>query len=382
MLTLTNLRSCFATLLVTGHCLTTVPAHAFADKGDGKPLSEVTIPVSTESYEATEPEQIFTATELDVNPPVESDNAAIYILPPIDITTEPQPANASSDDLTVDSAHKESGITISINPDDDDDEEKTPLNFLQLLSDPYVSYRSKQSNISWLPGSGQDFGFVEWDTEAYLDRGESSGFTGAMNMTWLSGPRSTALPARVYEISAGFQTRKQWSPGFSYDLATSIGIFSDFEGSAREGVRFPSHAVGMFHVNNSTDIVFGADFFDRDDISVLPVFGLSFRSPQHSRLRFDLIFPRPRIEYSFSNSKRMFVTGSMGGGTWDVDDGIDHIATYRDYRVMLGFEKADDDGETSAIEFGYVFGRQMELRGQSGQTDFDDAFMIRWVTRH
>jgi len=72
----------------------------------------------------------------------------------------------------------------------------------------------------------------------------------------------------------------------------------------------------------------------------------------------------------------------MGGDTWDVGDQIDLVTTYRDYRVVLGFENAGTDAETSAIEFGYVFGRQLEIRGQPGQTSFDDAFIIRLVTRH
>lgn len=363
-------------------CVASTAAHALTDDGDRKPTS-ISRAVSTVAFETTDAQHLFETETLHPIPITSEmpDAAGIYVLPPIPLADDAQ-QTLDNKHVSSGSSSTTSGIEISINKNDDDDDEKTPLNFFQLLEDPYTAYRSKQSNLSWIPGSGQDFGLVEWNSEAYLERDESSGFTGAMNMTWLSGPRSAALPARVYEISAGFQTRQQWTPLFSYDLSASIGIFSDFEGSAREGVRFPSHAVGIFHINNSTDMVFGADFLDRDDISVLPVFGFSFRSPNFNRFRLDLIFPRPRIEFNFNESKRMYVSGAMGGGTWDVDDGIDLVATYRDYRVMLGFENADDDGETSAIELGYVFGRQMELRGQSGQTEFDDAFMIRWVTRH
>ena len=381
MLSLTNFRLRFAFVLLACQCVIATTACAIAENGDQKPNPTPPAAANT-AFETTEPQQLFDTVALDPIAPVTPDISGLYVLPPIDVSDEAQPT-ANNEGALIESSSQTSGIEISINAgDDDDDDKKTPLNFFELLKDPYVAYRSKQSNLSWIPGSGQDFGLVEWDSEAYLERGETSGFTGAMNMTWLSGPRSAALPARVYEISAGFQTRQQWSPAFSYDLSTSIGIFSDFEGSAREGVRFPSHAVGIFHVNNSTDVVFGADFLDRDDISVLPVLGFSYRNPDFSQLRLDLIFPRPRIEYSLSKSKRMYVSGSMGGGTWDVDDGIDLVATYRDYRLMFGFENADDDGETTAIELGYVFGRQMELRGQSDHTEFDDAFMIRWITRH
>lgn len=77
----------------------------------------------------------------------------------------------------------------------------------------------------------------------------------------------------------------------------------------------------------------------------------------------------------------MYPSGQLGGGTWDVDDGIDLVATYRDYRLVVGFDSADNDGSTSSIEFGYIFGRQLEVRSQPGDANFNDAFMIRWVSR-
>ena len=272
------------------------------------------------------------------------------------------------------------GVVESIEIDEDDDEAE-PLDLWILQRAPYRRYRQAESGLSWLPGNGQNFGLVEWRYAPYLERDEDEGLKLAFNMTWLSGPHSVPLPARVYEFSAGYQKQGQFSDRFSYDLSARIGVFSDFDGSAREGVRFPSHAVGMFHINDCTDFVFGADYLDRDDISVLPVAGISWRPPAHPALRFDLIFPRPRIDYAFSKSHRMYVTGRLGGDTWDVDDGIEHVVTYRDYRVLLGFQSADDDGDTSSVEFGYVFGREMELRGQPGHTSFDDAFVIRFVSR-
>jgi hypothetical protein len=334
--------------------------------------------VQTVGYVTTAPEEIFNAAVGNLKPRTGDDAPTAYSLPPIEPSIAP---TVIENNTTVTSSPNDCTAAICIKEDKDEDSTE-PLNFFQMLREPYASYRGKESSLAWIPGSGQGFGLVEGSTDPYLERGESSGFTGAMNMTWLSGPLTTPLSPRVYEISAGFQTRQHWSPLFSYDLFTSIGIFSDFDGSAREGVRFPSHAVGMLHLNSSTDMIFGADFLDRDDINVLPVFGFSIRSDQHPRFRMDLVFPRPRIDYSLSDSKRTYLSGTLGGDTWDMGDRVGLVTTYRDYRLMLGFENADDDGETSSIEFGYVFGRQMEVRGQPGATEFDDAFVLRWVTRN
>lgn len=320
----------------------------------------------------TAPEAVFDTSTINQISSVDESVAGIATL-----ENPPDIPPGADGNTTVPFSEEGCGAEICVDAEDS----TKPTNFFRMSQQPYAAYRSKQSHTSWIPGSGQDFGLFEWHSDPYLERGETSGFTGAMNMTWLSGPQSSPLPPRVYELSTGFQTRQHWSPLFSYDLSARIGIFSDFEGSARDGVRFPSHAVGIFHLNHSTDLIFGADLLDRDDISVLPVFGFSLRTDYCPRLRLDLVFPRPRIDFNFSESKRVYLSGMLGGDTWDVGDQIDLVATYSDYRVMLGFENADD-GETSSIEFGYVFGRQLEVRGQPGQTSFGDAFVIRWVTRH
>jgi hypothetical protein len=257
------------------------------------------------------------------------------------------------------------------------------LRFSRLMHEPYSVYRTYQSTLAWLPGDGEHFGWLDWQTEPYLDRGNKHGLTGAINVHWLDGPVSSPLPSRVYDFSLGYQVRNKVSDQFSYDLYTSVGAFADFETSAREGVRFPSHAVGMFHVNHSADFIFGVDYLGRDDIAVLPVIGVSLRDVFVRGLRMDLVFPRPRIDYLLNDQYRLYLAGQMNGGTWQIEfpDRTGHIMTYRDYRLLFGVESTDKDGSLSAWEFGYVFGRNLEFRDQPGHTQFDDAFVIQWVSR-
>ncbi len=110
----------------------------------------------------------------------------------------------------------------------------------------------------------------------------------------LGGPISVPIPPRLYDFVLGYQRKGSLSSEFSYDIATSVGVYSDFEGSAREGVRFPSHAVGMLHLDHSRDFVFGVDYLDRDDIAILPVIGMSFHEFSIPELRLDLIFRVPK----------------------------------------------------------------------------------------
>ncbi len=256
------------------------------------------------------------------------------------------------------------------------------LNLERLAEAPYQNYRSDESMWSWIPGTGDDFGWFSLQSTTYQARGQKTGFGGMINIHWLGGPTTAPLNPRLYDFGLGFQARDSLSPRFSYDLSGSIGAYSDFEGSAREGVRFPAHAVGMIHVDQGMDVVFGVDYLDRDDYNMLPVFGLSFHNLDLPGLRLDLIFPRPRIEYALSPDSRAYLSGSLGGGMWEVEfpDQREHVMTYGDYRLMLGFESVTNDDALGALEFGYIFHRRLEFRDLPQQS-FDDAFLLQWVMR-
>ena len=344
--------------------------------------------VQSAGFTTTEPQKLFADNVVYVDPSQEPlDEEPHNVLPPelsippmseepfeSPITNQPfEQRTSGSSGCTDESIHN------FIVPDDDGKR----LRFSRLMQEPYSVYRTEQSALAWLPGDGEHFGWLDWFTDPYLRRGNKHGMTGAINVHWLDGPISSPLPSRVYDFMLGYQVRNRVSDRFSYDLFTSVGAYADFETSAREGVRFPSHAVGMFHVNHSTDFVFGVDYLGWDDIAVLPVIGVSLRDVFVPRLRMDLVFPRPRIDYMLNDRYRLYLAGQMNGGTWQVEfpDRTGHIMTYRDYRLLFGFESTDKDGSLSAWEFGYVFGRSLEFRDQPGDTRFDDAFVIQWVSR-
>ena len=249
--------------------------------------------------------------------------------------------------------------------------------------EPYINYRSDEESISYLPGGGDQFGWLSFESSPYVGRGYKSGITTAINLHLLSGPNVVPLPPRLYDFSLGYQRRGRFQDFMSYDLATSIGVFSDFEDSARDGVRFPGHAVGMLHFKPELDVVFGVDYLSRDDIKLLPVGGVSWRPRSMPDFRFDLIFPRPRIDYSVDNQSKIYLAGRLGGGTWDIEfpNNANDVMTYRDLQLLLGFERRSADGDLTSIEFGYVFDRKLEFRTLSQTAGFDDAFILRLVTR-
>ncbi len=248
----------------------------------------------------------------------------------------------------------------------------------------YHVYRSDGSGVTYLPGDGDQFGWLSFQSENYLDRSRTSGMTTNFNLHLLSGPTVTPLPPRLYDFELGYQLRNTLSELFSYDCSAMVGVYSDFEDSARDGVRFPAHAVGMFHVGPRADLVFGVDYLDRDDIKVLPVGGLVWHDPVRPQLRYELVFPRPRIDWTLSHSTRLYCGGGLGGGTWDIElpNESNDVMTYRDYRLVMGIERSNDSGGTWGWEAGWVFSRKLEFRSLAPDHSFDDAFVIRYVARN
>lgn len=246
---------------------------------------------------------------------------------------------------------------------------------------PYTAYRTQQSGFHWLAAANDDLGWFSWQSEPYTSRDTDVGLGAAFNLHWLSGPVTPDVSPRLYDAVISYQVRGPFSSHFSYDAAVSVGVFSDFAGSARNGVRFPAHAVGMVHLDPRVDLVFGIDYLDRDDIKLLPVLGVSIREFLSPNIRLDLVFPRPRIDLALDAEHRIYLAGSLGGGTWDFRTATHtrELLTYRDYRVVVGFEFVGPLEHLSSVELGYAFSRQVSFAEAATTESFPAAFVLQWV---
>jgi hypothetical protein len=238
-------------------------------------------------------------------------------------------------------------------------------------------YNLRQSNTSWLVGNGDDFGMFSLESLPALPQRQDWGIGTGIGFHFLGGPIQSDMPPRLFDFQIGFQTRKWASPIFGYDLAINVGAFSDFEGSAREGVRYPSHAVGYYRLNPAMDLVLGIDYLDRDDIPSLPVVGLILMPREE--LRLELVFPRPRAELQISPTQSVYVGGELGGGTWAIEriTKTDDVVTYRDLRLLFGIATRDQKGHSSAFEFGYIFARDLSYRSNIGDLELRDTVVFQ-----
>jgi hypothetical protein len=55
------------------------------------------------------------------------------------------------------------------------------------------------------------------------------------------------------------------------------------------------------------------------------------------------------------------------------------LLTYRDYRVVLGFEFMGPLEQLSSVELGYAFSRQVRFTEAATTESFPAAFVLQWV---
>ena len=242
--------------------------------------------------------------------------------------------------------------------------------------DGFLGYRFDDGSTDWIVGNGNQFGMFSLTTTHYQEPGVTHGFGADINLHFLSGPIQTDMPPRVYDFGLGYQHRDQLGV-FAYDVAFSVVASSDFEGSAREGIRYPGHAVGFLTIAPATDLVFGLDYVDRGDFKLLPVGGLIVTP--NSSVRLEAVFPRPRVVFRLTEEHELYVGGELGGGTWAIEriDYTEDLATYRDLRVCIGLQTTDADGHRTGVEIGYLFDRRLEYTSGVGDYSPNDTVMIR-----
>ncbi len=230
----------------------------------------------------------------------------------------------------------------------------------------------------WIVGSGDRMGVFSLPVTALRDwKPDALTFKPGGAIHFISGPKQTDLPPRVYELGYRVSKVGHLTDRLSYDVSCRVGWFTDFEGSVRDGLRLPSHGIAYFRHNECLQWLLGVDYLDRDDVRLLPVFGFLWTPSED--VRVEAVFPKPLIARRIK--KNWFHIGAeMGGSTFDIKRawGTKDVATYRDFRVyfaILDEEKPRSD----TFEIGYVFGRHLQYR--SGTPDFEphDSVIVRSV---
>ncbi|MCL2306477.1 MAG: hypothetical protein FWC43_14145 [Planctomycetaceae bacterium] len=190
----------------------------------------------------------------------------------------------------------------------------------------------------------------------------------------------------LFSANCAFRWIRPLFSQYAIELGAAPGYHSAFKNGG-DGFRVPAHLGAIWNYNPRTKLILGCAYLDRIDYNWLPFGGIIW-TPDDLEMRFELLFPNPKI------SKRIrwwgsavgndvadwvYVAGEWAGDCWSLKDnaGRSGEIDYRDYRVMLGYERKSAGCLHFAVEVGGLFARK--YRDSIGDEDhtIDPGFFLR-----
>lgn len=195
------------------------------------------------------------------------------------------------------------------------------------------------------------------------------------------GPTFTDVPAELHEAYMEIRHIRPIMAGWTIDIAASPGAYGDFQGHNSHVFRMPGRAVLIYDWSESAKLLLGIAYYDRPDISFLPVAGWIWNYSDDFRV--EIIMPRPRLTWRMATTGKWehwtYVLGEFGGGAWAIQrtDGTEDMLMIQDYRLSFGYERKADTFLKQRIEAGYVFGRKLHYRSDEVFQHIDPTWIIR-----
>lgn len=252
----------------------------------------------------------------------------------------------------------------------------------QWAANPWV-YTFANGHVTWVQGTGDSLGFVEFERRLLITNPLLSPYRLVPGFVtrYVSGPTSTDLPPYLTEFSLEVAATYQLDDDWTLDVGIRPTLNGDLQFVNYDTFRLQGHAVAAKPLSPVMQGVIGFVYLAREDIPALPVAGFIWRP--NPDVKWELVFPRPRVAVRTggiaNDNGWLYVKGELGGNSWSIEraNGSRDVATYRDLRLILGYESLLPNGIAFQAETGWVFSRK--LMYESGTPDFtpNDTFMLR-----
>jgi hypothetical protein len=192
----------------------------------------------------------------------------------------------------------------------------------------------------------------------------------------------TDISSPLYDFA--LETTLRIPLGERWEILGSVApsLFSDLRNTSHEAFRIPSRAVVFYRWSDLIQLTGGFLYLDRDDIRAAAVAGVIVGQPDDA-VRLEVLYPRMKLAYRFRQSGEIehwaYVSQDfLGGGSWAMQHsyGLDDVVTYRDEKLMLGYERIVARRQAAFIEAGYVYNRRLSFR-ELGYGDLKSTGMLR-----
>ncbi len=235
-----------------------------------------------------------------------------------------------------------------------------------------------------LPGTDNGMGLTTLDLRTQLSLKDFPivQVTPRFSAHFVDGPDVTDVPNELFDSAVDFSLFLPVNEQWIFLGAVAPGYFSDFKNSSSDAFRVTGRALFIYKKSKQTTLTLGIVYLNREDVSVLPAVGITYIPEDIPDLKFEIMFPKPKISYRFEQSESrerwIYLGGELGGGTWAVErtGGANDVLTYRDLRLAAGLEEKILDSYSWFVEAGYVFSRELEYTS-GPDYDLDETGMIR-----
>ena len=203
--------------------------------------------------------------------------------------------------------------------------------------------------------------------------------------TFVSGPSTPAVQAQLYDLRLEMNIAQPLNDVWTVHLQLAPAFVTDWNNKSKDAFRLIGGGMLAAHVNDELTLIGGVLALSRFDLPVLPLGGVRWHPTPW--LEVDALFPNPRLSWKYrveeDKSHWLYIAGQLGGNQWAIDHATndnDKLG-YRDYRVVIGCETRQRDGNRSLFEVGYVFDRQLKFSHGVGNQQPGETFIIRWGSR-
>jgi Domain of unknown function (DUF6268) len=156
-------------------------------------------------------------------------------------------------------------------------------------------------------------------------------------------------------------------------LGLTPGIHSDLEDVDGDDFRVDGMAFGTYVYSPELHFVLGAALGEEfGDPELYPLFGVWWQATDE--LLLNLVFPRPRVSYAFSEDFRLFVAGEPAGGEWNVDSDVGEVdVQQKGWRTGIGGEYQVTDGGWLYVMAGREVDRELQVAVDEDEVFDDDV---------
>jgi hypothetical protein len=202
------------------------------------------------------------------------------------------------------------------------------------------------------------------------------------------------LPANAYSAFLDFGWSTDPTKPIGGEIGVRPGVFSDFNTFTTYSWRWMGQGMFRIQTTPTTTLRGGVIYIDRNDLKLLPAFGILWTP--NSQTRFDIFFPRPKLSQHLTTVGTQdlwwYLGGEYGGGAWTVEreanpplnpESFSDRVDINDIRVVVGLEWGQaamlQQGRRSGFfEAGWVTDREVVYVATPWQTSsLRDSFMLR-----